>query len=89
MAHDLEERASVGTGDTARAVRKGTWWTHWEGLTGWYRARSRWAGLVVATIAISVGLRLWALDVLPGEIYGDIAIVWDYLRSMPGDAQRG
>ena len=51
------------------------------------RPRSRLRGawlpwLALVTISIVVGLRLFDLDRLPGEIYGDIAIVYDYIEDI-------
>ncbi len=44
------------------------------------RAQMALRSLALAgTFAIAVALRLWNLDRLPGELYGDIAIVYEYV----------
>ncbi len=45
------------------------------------RLRGAWLPwLALVTVSIVLGLRLFDLDRLPGEIYGDIAIVYDYIE---------
>ncbi len=44
--------------------------------------RSLFRLVLFATAAIILALRLWQLDRLPGELYGDIAIVYEYVANI-------